>query len=192
MTTVSLVLSLLIAAFGVFTGLKLHSIYRELKGVDDQFEKKVRKLVRDRAFHSGIGDDGSPFVYRGSEIESFDRAELDRLRKEWDRLYPQYNEYIQMIPIFPLLGILGTVLGLAGKSTAQDIQVLLSGFSMALYTTLSGLVCSIVLKFLDAAIFGKQVVIVDQKFTEADTAIEKETLIRTIEEAAYRSIEAEE
>lgn len=111
-----------------------------------------------------------------------DQAELEKNR---DKYYLEYATYVvcsQIIAIFPLLGILGTVLGLVMGGI--DADMLLEGLSTALYTTLAGLVASILLKLFDAAVVGKKINLIDAKFEKADAIINRQIIRSEIRSAS--------
>ncbi len=111
-----------------------------------------------------------------------DQAELEKNR---DNYYLEYSNYVvcsQIIAIFPLLGILGTVWGLVMGGI--DADMLLEGLSTALYTTLAGLVASIILKFIDAVFVGKKINLIDAKFEKADAIINRQIIRSEIRSAS--------
>ena len=93
----------------------------------------------------------------------------------------------QLISLFPLLGILGTVWGLViSGGSGVDVTEMMNGLGMALWTTLIGLFCSIILKFVDATMVGKKVNLIDAKFEQADSIIDRQLIKSEIKAAVNR------
>lgn len=81
------------------------------------------------------------------ESENFDA--IDVIRKEYNEISAKVEASIQMISLFPMLGLLGTVIGIimAMNNVASSKEPASMGeFGIALWTTVAGLVCAMVLK----------------------------------------------
>ena len=93
----------------------------------------------------------------GGFVDVSSAENMDELRKNKESFKQHmidYRTYQQYIPIFPLLGILGTVAGLIGQlSNGLEMDAL----AVSMNTTFWGLVCAIILKFVDARLISRVV-----------------------------------
>ena len=87
------------------------------------------------------------------------------MKKTRESLVKKYTWYANFTAIFPLLGILGTVAALV---TYSD-ETMMENFTVALSTTLLGVLCAIVFKGIDAEISGPLDVIIE----DADSVIQE-------------------
>ncbi|MBQ6661390.1 MAG: MotA/TolQ/ExbB proton channel family protein [Lachnospiraceae bacterium] len=106
---------------------------------------------------------------------TFDNVKLESARTEFDKMYSEYVCWSQMVPLFSSLGLLGTVLGLI-LSSSGDIQIdtLMSSLSLAMWTTLVGLICTIVLKVVDAVGPGRVINDIDAAFERVNEKMSRE------------------
>lgn len=161
----------LIIVFFVVVLCKLIISSSSLAKISDRFE--VINAVTKSTYDERVNLAGEIIKKEYSE-NIIDQAELEKNR---DNYYLEYSNYVvcsQIIAIFPLLGILGTVFGLVMGGI--DADMLLEGLSTALYTTLAGLVASIILKFIDAVFVGKKINLIDAKFEKADAIINRQII----------------
>ncbi|MBP5491027.1 MAG: MotA/TolQ/ExbB proton channel family protein [Lachnospiraceae bacterium] len=108
-------------------------------------------------------------------LTTFDNVKLERARAEYDRRYSVYVFWSQMVPLFSSLGLLGTVLGLILSSSGDiEMETLMSSLGLAMWTTFIGLICTIVLKFVDSIGPGRVINDIDSAFTRVDEKISKE------------------
>ncbi len=105
------------------------------------------------------------------EDEWIDVEELKNNKEEYFKQYAAYVSASQMIAIFPLLGILGTVFGLASTGNMESVSTMLDGLTMALWTTIVGLIASIILKLYDSMAPGKMVNLIEAKISATEEAI---------------------
>ena len=114
------------------------------------------------------------------EEERYDVEELKINKEEYLKQYAAYVSASQMIAIFPLLGILGTVIGLASTGKMESVDIMLQGLTTALWTTIVGIVASIVLKLYDSMAPGKLVNLIEAKFYVTEEAIRWKNLTEEI------------
>ncbi len=76
-----------------------------------------------------------------------------RYEEDFSKLQGGYQIWEQIIPLFPLAGLLGTVLGLIGQ--LGDSVAMMTSLANAMYTTMFGILASIILKVIDAIYVGK-------------------------------------
>ena len=106
---------------------------------------------------------------------TFDSMKLENAHAEFDKIYSEYVCWSQMVPLFSSLGLLGTVLGLILSSRGEmQIDTLMSSLSLAMWTTLVGLVCTIVLKVVDAVGPGRVINDIDAAFARVNEKMSKE------------------
>ncbi|MBO4652450.1 MAG: MotA/TolQ/ExbB proton channel family protein [Lachnospiraceae bacterium] len=112
---------------------------------------------------------------RMTVLTTFDNIKLERARNEYDNKYSVYVFWSQMVPLFSSLGLLGTVLGLI-LSSRGDIEItsLMSSLGLAMWTTFVGLICTIVLKFVDSIGPGRVINDIDSAFARLDEKMSKE------------------
>ena len=115
------------------------------------------------------------FAEKMTVLTTFDNIKLEHARNEYDAKYSVYVFWSQMVPLFSSLGLLGTVLGLI-LSSGGDIEVesLMSSLGLAMWTTFVGLICTIVLKFIDSIGPGRVINDIDSAFTRLDEKMSKE------------------
>ena len=102
------------------------------------------------------------------EIAPSRLEDVDELRENFNNLISKYITCAQMIPIFPLLGILGTVAGLMLQVTTQDASAIYSALHLALSSTLWGLLASIVLKIVEAAVVTRNINDIETMLSDYD------------------------
>lgn len=93
----------------------------------------------------------------------------DEMRKHYDTFNKHcawYNVCTQAIPLFPLMGVLGTVLGLVGQVNAgTNAEEIFGSLGLALNTTITGIVVSLILKGVDLLFLSYIIVRTDGIFT---------------------------
>ena len=115
------------------------------------------------------------FEEKMTVLTTFDNIKLERARNEYDSKYSVYVFWSQMVPLFSSLGLLGTVLGLILSSSGDiEIESLMSSLGLAMWTTFVGLICTIVLKFVDSIGPGRVINDIDSAFTRLDEKMSKE------------------
>lgn len=186
-SVLNIVLCVLMFAAAVLLFYKLRDIRRQLREVLEAFDQI--KTVTTDAYEEYLEEDGSPVIKRARQSVTYDRDKLESNRDAYDRSYADYVAYTQMIAIFPLLGILGTVLGLVMQSGNSSIEDLVASLGLALWTTLTGLVASIILKFYDARYLGWSINTIDAEFARADDVISKDQLRHEIRQAFKKARE---
>ena len=137
--------------------------------------KEVREARQDMSeVGQKIDSDGS-IEEKITVLTTFDNAKLERARTEYDRNYSVYVFWSQMVPLFSSLGLLGTVLGLIMSSRGDiEMESLMSSLGLAMWTTFVGLICTIVLKFVDSIGPGRVINDIDSAFTRLDEKMSKE------------------
>lgn len=174
MILLNIVCCLIIGAFGFFDFALLLGCRNKFKDILEEFRNI--EIVKNQ-YTETMGSKGDVKISTPSVVE-YDRKNLEENRIEFNKQYAKYVVYSQWISLFPLLGIFGTVLGLVLNRDPSNVEQLVSGLSVALWTTLVGLVCSIMLRFIDAIWPGKLVNDIDAKFNTVDGAINRITLER--------------
>ncbi len=145
------VINALIAGFGVIVFTGLSSAHRRMLDNRDE-ARNVYETIKGKP----VVDIASGMM-GVSAITEFQPENMDYIREKYNKNSTAYFKWTQMIPVFPLLGLLGTVIGLIpGLTAVRDGQfdLLYTSLSTALYSTLIGLVCSIVLKLIAASYSG--------------------------------------
>ena len=186
MNSLSIIICILIALFGALTGLKLMIISNKFSHIEASFDEKIK--IEKNQYKEGMANRGELSVMEVKETR-YDQVELEKTRTEYSKQYAEYVVQSQMIALFPLLGIFGTVLGLVMDNGMRDGDF--AGLNMALWTTLAGLVCSIVLKWVDASFTGKKVNMIDSKFNAVDAALDRQLLKDELSRVVKMSISDE-
>ena len=133
---------------------------KKLKKDVDSCTKTVTEEV-DRATFDGIETEA--VIRKNTDFKA-----IDTLLKKYNELSAKLNADIQLISLFPMAGLLGTVWGLmsAMKDSANKLD--LNSLSLALSTTLVGLICAMILKFIATKCSIKEMEIIENKLSEAD------------------------
>lgn len=179
---------LVIVAIAVLVGARLVSAHRGFKTIMSNFENGTiveKSMKRTSNTQEWNLDEGVEYKKSRSTQED-ERYHIEALSVNKEEFYKQYAKYVstsQMIALFPLLGILGTVGGLAFSGRFGNVEQMLSGLSMALWTTIFGLIASIILKAYDAKGPGKMVNELDAKFSIFEETIHMQTLIKELRSA---------
>lgn len=168
---ITFVFCALILCFGVFCFFALWYYKR--------FFSDILKEVNDaRQEVSAVGqklDAEGSIEEKVTVLTRFDNVKLERARNEYDRNYSVYVFWSQMVPLFASLGLLGTVLGLILSSSGDiELESLMSSLGLAMWTTFVGLICTIVLKFVDSIGPGRVINDIDSAFTRLDEKMSKE------------------
>lgn len=174
MTWVNWSCCVVIGGFAVYVLLRLIYFGHMLSSVLEKFED-INETRRSYTEGVEINGDIKNQVFSENRIN---QAELENNREKYYKLYAGYVADSQFIPLFPLMGIFGTVLGLI--LGGLDADKLLEGLSLALVTTLVGLIASIVLKIVDPLLVGKKVNLIDSEFDKADAIVSRQIIISTI------------
>ncbi|MBQ6968358.1 MAG: MotA/TolQ/ExbB proton channel family protein [Lachnospiraceae bacterium] len=150
-----------------FTSLKehYHTISHALNGVE------VKKEV-------------DPFG-NVTEYERRTAADIDTIHSyenKYNESRSAFETISQLIPIFPLMGILGTVAGIMGQTTAKDSYAIVGSLNIALYSTFWGLIASIGLKLLITLLNGRIINSIDNMLESYDTTIRTRGILNRIKE----------
>ncbi|MCR5594861.1 MAG: MotA/TolQ/ExbB proton channel family protein [Lachnospiraceae bacterium] len=155
-------------AFIVILGLvvwsNLNRIHREIVQDHDEARSIYNKTVGESVVNIASG------IYGYSEQIEFDIKDMDPIRKKYNEHNTSYLFWAQLISLFPLLGLLGTIIGLIPglqQVKAGEFDLLYSSLSTALWTTLCGLVASIILKIVSSS-HGKTMNSIEDYFEEND------------------------
>lgn len=104
-------------------------------------------------------------------------------------LSTQFNEacaihdvLVQLIPIFPLLGIMGTVAGLILQSQGGDVTAMMDGLDVALWSTLLGIIFSIILKIAEAVLPSRVINAVDIMLDDFEKKMDIAEMFQSIKE----------
>ena len=157
-----------IGCFEFITMTKLKQVYKSF----DKVAIREHTKDADGEWMDSVGNVGMSTTVN----VRYDRGELERNRGNFSTAYANYVTCGQLTSLLPLLGIFGTVAGLIMSSGSTDMGQMVAGLGTAMWTTLLGLIFSIVLKFFDAVWLGRLVNLIDAKFNEADTIITRQTL----------------
>ncbi len=182
-TALNIVICVVIVIFGIGELIMLLSMSKEMEDIHDKFDEinETKNLYNETV--EGSGD----IVTQGYSVKKINQALLEDTRDKYYQKYARYVVLSQLIALFPLLGILGTVWGLVlSGGSGVDVTEMMNGLGMALWTTLVGLVCSIILKFVDATMVGKKVNLIDAKFEQADSIIDRQLIKSEIKAAVNR------
>ena len=93
-----------------------------------------------------------------------------------------YETVSQLIPIFPLMGILGTVAGIMGQTTAKDSAAIVGSLNIALSSTFYGLIAAITLKLIITLLNGRMINAVDNMLDAYDTTIRTRGILSSIKD----------
>ncbi len=136
--------------------------FKEIKAKSGKIYKKTRSDARVDVYSRNL---------EYSENTNLDIEAMNEQRTNYNAVAGRFHSCVQSISIFPLLGLLGTVWGLIPGLAAVntgDIEVLYSSLSTALYSTLVGIVWSIVLKFYVAYGPSPLALSIENNFAEND------------------------
>ena len=171
-----------IGSLEFLTRAKLRQIYKSFDRIT------IREQTKD-ADGEWIDADGNVGMLTTVSIR-YDRGELEHSRGLFSVAYANYVTCGQLTSLLPLLGIFGTVMGLIMSSGTTDMGQMVSGLGTAMWTTVMGLVFSIILKAFDAVSLGRLVNLIDAKFNEADTIITRQTLQSEIRRETVKNANA--
>lgn len=169
----------LIIAFGVALIIKLLRVHSRM--CDNAADaKSIYNITRGKSAF----DLASGAVGYSAEV-SLDYEKMDRVREKYNTNYSEYQSAAQLISILPLAGLLGTVIGLIpglGAVAEQDFSVLYGSLSVALYSTLFGLVFSIILKCIVSS-HSKTMSSIEDYFEDNERKYNQVLEIKSIKEA---------
>jgi biopolymer transport protein ExbB/TolQ len=173
------VTNIIIIGFGVYLIMSLTSIHKQMK--ENQIEaRNVYNITRGKsAFDLASGSVGY-----SAEV-SLDYEKMDKVREKYNQNFSEYQSKAQLISILPLMGLLGTIFGLIPGLSAvkeQNFLVLYSSLSTALYSTLFGLVFSIILKCLVSS-HSKTMSSIEDYFEDNERKYNQVLEIKSIKEA---------
>ena len=173
------VTNIIIIGFGVYLIMSLTSIHKQMK--ENQMEaRNVYNITRGKsAFDLASGSVGY-----SAEV-SLDYEKMDKVREKYNQNFSEYQSKAQLISILPLMGLLGTIFGLIPGLSAvkeQNFLVLYSSLSTALYSTLFGLVFSIILKCLVSS-HSKTMSSIEDYFEDNERKYNQVLEIKSIKEA---------
>ena len=175
----SIISCVIIIVFGVIVFFKLMDIQKKLTEVYRSFDR-IKTSKKDD-YQEYLEENGNPVIVSARNYVIYDRDQLENNRELFNAVYAEYVAWTQVITLFPMLGILGTVMGLIFGGSLSNIDQLVAGLGMALWTTLLGLLFAIGLKFYDSISLGKMINNIDAAFNKADSVISKEQLRFDIE-----------
>ena len=170
-----IVAGVIVLVFLIYFGFSFSGIYKTFDDIiaDDS-----------AAYVEALDAEGNIRIRQPSTI-SYDRRKLDKTRDKYGKEYAKYVVASQIISLFPLGGIFGTVHGLI-TSRFEVVETLVAGLNTALVTTYVGLICSIVLKMVDAFFPGKNINLIDYEFDKADSVILRQTLKEEVQRAGKK------
>ena len=180
----SIISCVIIIVFGVIVFFKLMDIQKKLTEVYRSFDR-IKTSKKDD-YQEYLEENGNPVIVSARNYVIYDRDQLENNRELFNAVYAEYVAWTQVITLFPMLGILGTVMGLIFGGSLSNIDQLVAGLGMALWTTLLGLLFAIGLKFYDSISLGKMINNIDAAFNKADSVISKEQLRFDIEHAIHK------
>ena len=133
---------------------------------------RIQNARKDEAL-SGQTLDPEGKLKKTKTIETtYDPDMIDKAKEDYDKTYSKYVACSQLIPLFASLGLLGTVIGLIlGSQSNIQMDKLLENLGLAMWTTASGLVCTIVLKIIDSIGPGRVVNSVDAALNRIDDQV---------------------
>lgn len=142
------------------------------------FESKC--IDKNSKYNEGLNKTGALKKEKTFYI-TYKEAELEENRDKYEWAFAWYSIFSQAISLFPLLGIFGTVWGLA-HSDLKDVDNLVSGLSLALRTTIYGLIASISLKLIDSWP-SYLIQRIDAEFEKADNLTSRQLLKKQLLDA---------
>ena len=122
-----------------------------------------------------------------TEYERRTAADIDTVHSyenRYNETRSAYETLSQLIPVFPLMGILGTVAGIMGQTTAKDSYAIVGSLNIALYSTFWGLIASIGLKLIITLLNGRIINAVDNMLESYDTTIRTRGILNNLKEKA--------
>ncbi len=181
---ISIISCVVIIVIGFMVFFKLADIRKKLTEVYRSFDRI--KTSRKDDYQEYLEENGNPVIVSARNYVIYDRDKLENNRELFNTVYAEYVAWTQLITLFPMLGILGTVMGLIFGGSLNNIDQLVSGLGMALWTTLLGLLFAIGLKAYDSISLGRLINNIDAAFNKADSVISKEQLRFDIEHAIHK------
>ena len=171
-------MSLIIAAAALaVAGFLIYTVIAFGKVKNDLNDKCIEKRSR---YEDSMNADGALREQKSVEI-IYKETELTETRDRYEKVYAVYAVASQCIALFPLAGILGTVLGLF-LSDLTNVDSLVSGLSVALRTTIAGLIASILLKIIEQ-VSNYQIQRIEAEFEKADTLLSRQLLKKQLLDA---------
>ena len=173
------VTNIIIIGFGIYLIVTLVSIHKNMK--DNQMEaRNVYNITRGKSAF----DLASGAVGYSAEV-SLDYEKMDKVREKYNQNISDYQSKAQLISILPLMGLMGTIVGLIPGLSAvqnQDFSVLYQSLSTALYSTLFGLIFSIILKGIVSS-HSKTMSSIEDYFEDNERKYNQVLEIKSIKEA---------
>ena len=143
--------------------------------VDLLFKRqKLKKLRNNVENHStSVREENADVSVYGIERkisikENTSFYKINKNLSEYNELSAKINSSIQLISLFPMFGLFGTVWGLRNAMLGSVNNLDMSQIGLALSTTISGLLCAMLLKFYAAKVVIKEMEIVGYKISEND------------------------
>ncbi len=155
----------LIILAGVIVFLNLTGVQRLLLKLKEESKNIYRQTKTDLRISTSSGNLGYDMH---NELDS---EAMDEVRERYNEVSSRYASLVQWISLFPLMGLLGTVLGLIPGLAAvrnEDFNTLYTALSTALYSTLFGLIASILLKIYVAHGPSRTVIDIENNLEEND------------------------
>lgn len=120
-------------------------------------------------------------MYEQEEEQSVTPETLREYEKQFYKTRSGYDMYVQLISLFPLLGILGTVSGLMSQVVAENMDALNASLTVALGSTVWGLIWAIGLKIIVVLFPGKIVdeieIMLDNWFDKFNDTISQKNIL---------------